>query len=177
MSRALKVEVEHLGHRQSEIGARVRDMRLPAADPDRLVEAQSDFDHAYRSVGASAPGPLRGESEATYRARLATGLKQFSPMWRGANLYALAPDAAAEAGRAIVADTARTIADPARGDLTDPAQLRRVDAVDPTTGQRVIEWRGNPSAWMSMFMPPRQFLREVRDARGNPIPHVLSWVG
>jgi len=175
---AIRDEVDHLSQRQSEITARSRDARRgEAPDPARLVEAQTTFDAAYRSLGGFAPPPLRNEGEATYEARLASGLKRFSPAWQDADLYALSPTAGGEAARTIRDDVARAVADPARGDFADSTKLRRVEIVDPDSGQRSIQWHGDPASWMRPMMPEYQLLKSVRDADGKSTPPVLRWIG
>lgn len=169
--------VASLERRQSALAARADDLMRPPPSPDELVTIQQRYDPAYRSLGTDgAPPPLVGESSATYRARLASDLQPYGTTWRDADLYGLAgADALAPIEATILAEVSATVDDRGLGDFDHPARLRRVDSIDPETGRRSIEWRGDPSAWMNTFAPDYQVVRSVRDARGRSIPYAVRW--
>ena len=58
--------------------------------------------------------------------------------------------------------------------------MRRVDTVDPYSGQRMTEWRGgSPSEWMDAMKPSFRVVTSFNDGAGTPLDvrmHVYSTV-
>jgi hypothetical protein len=145
-------EVAQLKRRESEIEARRFDHASPKADPVALAEIAARFDESYRAIGAGgAPAPLPGETRFSYRRRLAGGLQRFSDDWRRADLYRLNSDAMRAAEQAIISAVATAVSDLTIGNAD--GSLRRIDSVT-TAGHRIVEWAGDPRAWLNTFAGP-----------------------
>ena len=175
--RAIQSELDTIRRQQSEIDARSR--RDGASEGD-LVDIQARYDAIYRRLGAvGAPASRRGEAVSSYRARLALGMKPYSLTATRLDLNALDGQALATAEEQIATEVEATIADPTVGDFDDPRKMRRVDSVDPHSGQRVTTWHGDPNSWMNMFKAPLQVVTSVRTAPhggGEELPWVYKTV-
>jgi hypothetical protein len=154
-------KIEQLQHRQSHIEARRLDHASPSADPVDLAEIGARFDSAYNAVGAGgAPAPLPAETKFSYRRRLAGGLQRFSPDWRHSDLYRLPAQVMNTAERAILSDTAAAVGDHAIGN--PDGSLRRIDSQN-AAGHRIVEWAGNPRAWLAQFAGPGKAVKRFKD--------------
>lgn len=157
-------DIEQIARRESELESRRRDLSEPAPDVSDVADIAARFDDAYASVGAGgAPAPLAGESRFSYRRRLAGGLQQYSPEWRGSDLYRLPRDVMDAAEAAILAATSAAVADRTRGDPRTGG-LREIRVAD-RSGREVIDWAGNPLSWMQAFMLPAKAVRRFKDPR------------
>ena len=129
---------------QSKVGPRA------AADEAALANLQSRADSVYSAFGERAPAPLLGETETAYSIRLARGMQQHSTTWKNEDLGRLAshsPTAYASAVSTIYADA---IEASARQASSDGGVLIPISRRLPT-GHNVIEYQGDPAAWMSTF--------------------------
>ena len=132
----------------------------PTADSDAMADAQAKADSVYSSLGERAPAPMLGESVMGYRIRLTRGLQKHASTdaRKKADVAKMArhdSDLFAELEASIYADATSAARDP--NVLGDGEGLRQRVRIDSVTGQRMIEWYGNPLAWMSRFMPADQF--------------------
>ena len=170
----LSENVIDLQHRQSELKARAADRHRPPADPIEAAETQARYDASYRSIDApGAPAPLPGESCQTYEARVVSELSGFHPGLRRVDVFALAPAELRVVGDEVRAAVQRAVDSPTQPDFADPSKLRRVDTVDPVSGQRIIEWRGNSKSFIQLFEPAYQTL--VKRHVGDKTP-VYRWI-
>ena len=170
MANAADIIARDLLAKQAEIDAR----REPASSIERLDAVRSDYNDVYAKAGADgAPFPLRGESSNSYRRRLLAGIQGLAPGYRSIDPYSLAPDALPAIEGEIKSEVSRTLDDKSVGDLDrGGAGLRRVDSIDPYSGQRKTEFFG-PVWFGSQLMPPVQYVRSWQTKH----PPVLRWVG
>lgn len=117
--------------------------RLPRqiddAEHTSMIAAQAHADSVYSGFGKSAPRPLDGETPASYRRRLAEGVKRHSKSWKEIDLSHLQDAAFDIAEKQIFADAAVAAKQP--DDLAD-GELREIAQVNPITGARSTEFRG-----------------------------------
>lgn len=102
------------------------------ADFHEIAEAQSRFDSVYQALGIGpAPMPMSGEDTESYKLRINTKLKAYSPAWKDVNLYSIAGDAAALAicDRQIFEAATEAAQKPV--DL-EPGELREIKNRDAT---------------------------------------------
>ena len=170
MATAAEIIARQISARQAEIEAR----REPASSIERLDAVRSDFNDVYRKAGADgAPFPLRDESAHAFRARLLNGIKGLAPSYRSVDPYQLSGNAFDAVAGEIRDEVSRTLDDKRVGDLDrGGAGLRRVNWIDPYSGQRKTEFFG-PVWFGSQLMPPVQYVRSWQTKH----PPVLRWVG
>lgn len=141
----------------------------PVADADAMADAQAKADSVYSALGERAAAPMMGETVIGYRIRMARGLQKHSQAWKTTDLAKMARHDAEAFGNmeaAVYADAIAAARDPAV--LGGEGELRQRVRVDSITGQRMIEWYGNPLAWMSRFMPADQFCTRLgADRQGH----------
>jgi hypothetical protein len=156
--------IREVSHRQSELEHRQRDFRsYEPRNNGRMAELRDRYDSAYSSLGTrGAPQPIAGESEYSYRRRLASGLQSCSPQWKSADLWNLGADALSAIEPILLQDTTSYVADRTRpnDDGTLRAIHTRSDAGHPMT-----TWAGSPLSWMSQFMGPRFMLRSMKNPK------------
>lgn len=129
----------------------------PADENERLVAAQARADAVYSELGDRAPPWMMGESVIAYRIRLARTIQKYAKDWKSTDLASMARHDAESFGNveSQIYDAAKAAArDPSA--IPDGGLVQRV-RTDSVTGQRIIEWYGDPHVWMSQFMPARQY--------------------
>ncbi len=170
MANAADIIARDLLARQAQIDAR----REPPSSIEALDRVRADYNDVYQKAGAGgAPFPLRDESANAYRARLLNGIKGLAPSYRSVDPYSLSGNAFDAVAGEIRAEAERTLADKRVGDLDrGGAGLRRVDSVDPYSGQKSTTWHG-PVWFGASLMPPVQYVRSWQ----TKFPPVLRWVG
>jgi hypothetical protein len=167
-------EVRRLETRQSQIMAFQKDWNDPAPRRDQLVEIQAEYDPTFRCLGAQAPPPGRpGEGLREYRGRLLSALLPYTQTYRNSNAFALAGTPVEAEARAEIE---RAVNDRHKGDPLTGA-MRKVEVVEPDTGARRTEWRGDNADWMRHFMPPYQLATHIKvfDRRGVEAPLPIRW--
>lgn len=151
--------VGKLSSRLDSISSRVEDR----SDEDEVAfaDARARADSVYEAMGDHAPRPMRGENLIGYRIRLARGLQKHSPVWKDTDLHAVAradTKAFENAEQLIYADATAA----ARAPTSIPlGTLREVRKRMPYGGE-MIEFQGDPLAWMQTFMLPAQGARITR---------------
>lgn len=133
---------------------------------NQIAAARSRADSVYSMHGRPVPETLPGETPRSYRARLADGLKDFSPNLTRTNLDAL-PSAALELAETRIYQDALTAA--RQPGLMPAGTLRSRTYRDEATGHNITEYFGDPSAWLTPFMAPGAKVKlnrnPVREAR------------
>ena len=153
---------------QSKADSEVRKMiadvaaRLPAqlsdSDMDAMADCQSRADAVLHAHGKKAPRPLDGDTVMSYRRRMATLLKPYSKQWASIDLNAIADSAAFDnIEKSIYADATSAAT---AVDGVAPGQLRAVVTKD-ITGRNIINYYGDPSAWMGRFGAHRRKLSVI----------------
>lgn len=136
-------------------------MPKPLTDADHMVFAnyQAEADAVHSIFGSSAPRPLQGETPLAYRRRLAAGLQEHSPTWKGADLGVIAADDASLAivSRQIYSEAAAT----GRNPKTVAEGTLRPITRTLSSGHRVTEFVGTPQAWMQRHQPGKRFLTAI----------------
>lgn len=119
-----------------------------------LSEAQAKADSAYSACGKKAPPPFSGEKAIDYRKRVLSAMQQHSERFKNANIRAIADSVVLEGMEDIIYTDARKAFDAEmssiKGDLRQ--RIRNDDA-----GRRIVEYMGDPNAWLSAFKTPPQF--------------------
>jgi hypothetical protein len=134
-----------------------------AADAAR-ADAQLRCDAVAGMYGRSAPKPMDGERVRSYRVRLLMPYKHNSADFKDVpkeELLALPPAAFDAAERRIYADAMTASASP----TVAPGYLHAVRRADET-GRLIVNWYGQPRAWMQQFMPPTRRVTQI---------HTPSW--
>ena len=126
---------------------------LPETDRAAFADEQARADSVYRALGSEAPGPMGGEKLAAYQIRLARGLQKHSKQWTGIELHKLEPAAFAIAAQQIRNDAEVYARAP---DDIEPGQLREINSVDRTTGQRMTTFVGKGTFIGQMKRPSRR---------------------
>lgn len=133
---------------------------------NQIATARTRADGVYAMHGRPVPETLPGETPRSYRARLADGLKDFSPNLTRTNLDAL-PSAALELAETRIYQDALTAA--RQPGLMPAGTLRSRTYRDEATGHNITEYFGDPSAWLTPFMAPGAKVKlnrnPVREAR------------
>ncbi|ECI5354366.1 DUF2213 domain-containing protein [Salmonella enterica subsp. enterica] len=122
-----------------------------------LTEAQAKADSAYSACGKKAPAPFAGEKAMDYRKRVLDAMKQHSERFKTADIRAIA-DSVVLAGMEdiIYADARKAVEDEiasTKGVLVP--RIRNDDA-----GRRIVEFRGDPNAWLNTFKIPPQYAQK-----------------
>lgn len=125
--------------------ARMIPAELSIEQRQAFAAAQEQAEVAFQSFGDHAPAPMTGESIGTYKRRLAGKMQQHSEKWKNTKLTSISDDATLDV---IVGDIYNDAAAVARKGVDVPqGQLMPVSRRTPA-GHTVIEYRGNPGAWM-----------------------------
>lgn len=125
--------------------------RMPAmlTDADRLrfANIQESADPVFQAFGDRAPAPLDGETPVQYKRRLAGKMQPHSDKWKDVRLSAIADEASLDV---IVQDVyADSLQAAKRGAQVPQGQLR--ERVTQRGGHTIVEWDGEPQAWMDSF--------------------------
>jgi hypothetical protein len=123
-----------------------------------LAEIQSEAQRASDAWAKQTVHPWEGESVTAYRRRVAKEHQQHSPLWKDVDLHTLSGQALRNATAQIYADSIAASTSP---DSYPDTLIERIN-VDRATGQRMITFHGNPSAWTNQFKSGRQFVTKFR---------------
>jgi hypothetical protein len=126
-----------------------------------LAEIQSEAQRASDAWAKQTVHPWEGESVTAYR-RVAKEHQQHSPLWKNVDLHTLSGQALRNATAQIYADSIAASTSP---DSYPDTLIERIN-VDRATGQRMITFHGNPSAWTNQFKSGRQFVTKFRTGGG-----------
>ena len=133
-------------------------------DYGKMADYQARADEVIKlfGIGKGAPEPMRGETENSYRRRLARSLQPHCEKWKGIDLTSVtfADDAVFVPIEADIYEAAR-VAGMSPGNVPEgelKAKTRRLP-----TGHTVTEWYGEPRSWMDRFAGP------VRQIHVGPI--------
>jgi hypothetical protein len=127
-----------------------------------LAEIQSEAQRASDAWAKQTVHPWEGESVTAYRRRVAKEHQQHSPLWKNVDLHTLSGQALRNATAQIYADSIAASTSP---DSYPDTLIERIN-VDRATGQRMITFHGNPSAWTNQFKSGRQFVTKFRTGGG-----------
>jgi hypothetical protein len=127
-----------------------------------LAEIQSEAQRASDAWAKQTVHPWEGESVTAYRRRVAKEHQQHSPLWKDVDLHTLSGQALRNATAQIFTDSIAASSDP----KSYPDTLIERIHVDRQTGQRMITFHGNPSAWTNQFKSGRQFVTKFRTGSG-----------
>jgi hypothetical protein len=123
-----------------------------------LAEIQSEAQRASDAWAKQTVHPWEGESVTAYRRRVAKEHQQHSPLWKDVDLHTLSGQALRNATAQIYADSIAASTSP---DSYPDTLIERIN-VDRATGQRMITFHGNPSAWTNQFKSGRQYVAKFR---------------
>jgi hypothetical protein len=123
-----------------------------------LAEIQSEAQRASDAWAKQTVHPWEGESVTAYRRRVAKEHQQHSPLWKNVDLHTLSGQALRNATAQIYADSIAASTSP---DSYPDTLIERIN-VDRATGQRMITFHGNPSAWTNQFKSGRQYVTKFR---------------
>jgi integrase len=128
------------------------------------ADAQMRCEAVAGMFGRQAPKPMDGETPRNYRVRLLMPYVHNSVDYKDLSkedLRALPPKALDIAERRIYADAMAASASP----TVAPGYLHMVRRPDET-GRLIVNWYGQPRAWMQQFMPPTRRVAQF---------HMPSW--
>ena len=157
MNRFVEAEIVNLSRRQSALRA----AQEPSAGLTRLREAQAEYDGTFRALGtAGAPAPESGESEKSYRGRLAGALLPHTATFCDTDPYVVAG----------LPEMAQRLRDEVVARVNDPhgGPLRKVIVRDAESAVERVEWHGAECPLPAMFSPPYQVALSE-----SPLPPVL----
>lgn len=117
---------------------------------DRIADENRPY---FQSMGRTMPRWQVGESTGAYRDRIDREYQRYAPRsYHDRDLsrvrFADPPSYDALSKEVREAAIKYQLANP------EPGSLRKVVRIDADTGQRMIEWQGDPAAWMRPMMPP-----------------------
>ena len=132
--------------------------RTDVTDEVRANAFRAQAEPAYRAaLNAAPPGHLPGESIASYRVRLATGLKPFSQTYKCVADSSLAGMYRAGALRNAEETIYREAAEHARRPV---GALREVPDPPDRSGRTIVRFFGNPEdCWAPFKQQPRMVAR------------------
>ena len=132
--------------------------RTDITDEVRANAFRAQAEPAYRAaLNAAPPGHLPGESIASYRVRLATGLKPFSQTYKSVADSSLAGMYRAGALRNAEETIYREAAEHARRPV---GALREVPDPPDRSGRTIVRFFGNPEdCWAPFKQTPRLVTR------------------
>lgn len=131
---------------------------LSDADYKEMADAQAKADSVAMAFGDSAPRPLQGETPLAYRKRLVGAFKKHSKEYGAVDVLAIADATLFGIVESKIYADAMEIA---RNPIDVPAgQLREVITTD-RGGRRIVNFAGDPSAWMTPFRSPKRRLAGI----------------
>ena len=172
----LEAEVLRLRHQVSQLNATASKLTQPLtpADRDDMRAAMTRADGVYQLHNRRAPDPLPGETPIAYRARLASGLQNYSPKLARERLDVLPPAVLDHVSELIYADAITA----AGVNAARTGELVAVTTV-PTSGLTRTEYHGSPNAWMAPFKATGyriKFIREVDKVRAANIAKLRALI-
>lgn len=162
-------EVEKIKADAEAMKARLADAEEKLKEPEpeereKLSEHQAKADAVYMQHGKQAPPPMAGEKSTAYRLRLAAGVQDFSPAWKGVKLGVLAKAdsvAFANAEREIYADAETAARTPTVQVGVLQPRVTRSEA-----GHVVREWRGDINTWCAPPFRHKARFKSQAEIRG-----------
>jgi hypothetical protein len=151
-AKADSVAHDDIRRRLSELDRRIPQV-LSDADLNEMATAQDRADAVASGFGKKASRPMPGEAPIAYRRRLVGMFKEHSADWKDVDLSKLDGASFGIAERAIYASAEAAAA---RGVDVPRGQLRAVVKQD-STGRRITEFQGRPSAWMDRYKTRPKF--------------------
>lgn len=131
-----------------------QDEEEKSREDSAMTDARVRCDSAYTACGKHAPEPFSGEKSIDYRKRALIALQKYSPDNKDVNIRAISDAAVLNVlEKAIYGDARKSIEDEmknVKGHLNQ--RIRNDDA-----GRRIVEYMGDPNAWLSAFKTPPQF--------------------
>ena len=127
-----------------------RQANLRSLKEDSLASIQMDSDVVFSSHGLKTPHPWPNEGASDYRRRLATAMKQHSPLWKSVELRELSGQALANACTQVFKDAAAAVTNNESYGET----LREVRSRNPDTGHLIKRYYGDPQIWLRNFASP-----------------------
>lgn len=131
-----------------------QDEEEKSREDSAMTEARVRCDSAYTACGKKAPEPFSGEKSLDYRKRALIALQKYSPDNKDVNIRAISDAAVLNIlEKAIYGDARKSIEEEmknVKGNLHQ--RVRNDDA-----GRRIVEYVGDPNAWLSAFKTPPQF--------------------
>jgi hypothetical protein len=124
---------------------------MPYADETKIAEIQEQADDVLRPFHKSAPRSVEGETENSYRKRLAARIQQHAPSMQNINLRESTGSAFDLIEKQIYAEARREAVRPTTIPDGEMRELRKFDE----TGRSFIEWHGSPKAWMDDYSKER----------------------
>jgi hypothetical protein len=125
----------------------LRGAAMPYKDETELVKIYEHADPYYRTHNRTPPRYMEGETSASYRKRLATGLQQHTPTMKDINLRESVGTAFNLIEKQIYDEARREAERPSNIPAGEMRELRKFDA----TGRPFYEFHGHPSAWLDDF--------------------------
>lgn len=148
-------EREERAKADADIARRIADVerKLPRqmtdAEYESMADAQARADSVFAAYGKRAPRPLDGESEVTYRRRLAREIQKNTKGFKSFDFSGLAGKSFEQIEGMIYADAMEMAAHPE--DLA-AGELRAITTTE-TSGHRVTRFVGK-SSFVNQFKPP-----------------------
>ena len=131
-----------------------QDAEEKSREDSAMTDARVRCDSAYNACGKRAPEPFSGEKSLDYRKRALIALQKYSPDNKDVNIRAVSDAAVLTVlEKAIYGDARKSIEDEMRNVKGDLHQRVRQD----DAGRRIVEFVGDPNAWLSAFKTPPQF--------------------
>jgi hypothetical protein len=120
---------------------------MPYVDETKIAEIQEHADDVLKAFHKSALRSVDGETENSYRKRLAARIQQHAHSMKDINLREATGSAFDLIEKQIYDEARREAARPSNIPAGEMREMRKFDA----TGGPFYEWHGHPSNWMDQF--------------------------
>lgn len=131
---------------------------IDVRDDEKMSEARTRADSAFRAIGQDAPAPFRGESSLSYRRRALAVMQKHSVKHKNVDIRAIGDAAAlAMVEDAIYSDARQCIEHQLHN---TPGQLVAVARSD-AAGRKIVEYKGDMNAWLSAFKQPGRVMERI----------------
>lgn len=131
---------------------------IDVRDDEKMSEARTRADSAFRAIGQDAPVPFRGESSLSYRRRALAVMQKHSVKHKGVDIRAIGDAAAlAVVEDAIYSDARQCIEHQLNN---TPGQLVAITRSD-AAGRKILEFKGDMNSWLSAFKQPGRVMERI----------------
>lgn len=137
---------------------------IDVRDDEKMNDARTRADSAFRAIGKNAPEPFRGESSLAYRKRALAVMQKHSVKHKNVDVRAIGDAAALGLVEEAIYSDARACIEHQLNNT--PGQLVAITRSD-AAGRNIVEYKGDMNSWLSAFKQPGRVMERINTNLSN----------